>query len=90
MKILWQVKTGHTLPYFHINEDEKSKPSHTNFDFVHNSIYIFHSVPSPIMGPKMLVGAYQRHLAMTPADANFEVAVFHEPQINPQAHGIPL
>ena len=28
--------------------------------------------------------------AMTPADANFGVAVFHEPRINPQAHGIPL
>ena len=38
----------------------------------------------------VLVGAYQRHLAMTPADAKFGVAVFHEPRINPQAHGIPL
>ena len=37
-----------------------------------------------------LVGANQRHLAMTPADAKFGVAVFHEPRINPQAHGIPL
>ena len=38
------------------------------------------------MVPKMLVGAYQRHLAMTPADAKFGVAVFQEPRINPQAH----
>ena len=27
-------------------------------------------MPSPATAPKMLVGAYQRHLAMTPADAN--------------------
>ena len=38
----------------------------------------------------LAVGAYQRHLAMTPADAKFGVAVFHEPRINPQAHGISL
>jgi len=44
----------------------------------------------PATAPKMFVGAYQRHLAMTPADAKFGVAVFHEPRINPQAHGIPL
>ena len=28
--------------------------------------------------------------AMTPVDTNFGVAVFHEPRINPQAHGILL
>ena len=43
---------------------------------------VFRGVPA--------VGAYQHHLAMTPADANFGVAVFHEPRINPQAHGIQM
>ena len=38
----------------------------------------------------VFVGAYQCHLAMTTADAKFGVAVFHEPRINPQVHGIPL
>jgi hypothetical protein len=46
----------------------------TNFDFVHNFVYILQSVPSPATAPKMLVGAYQRHhreTAMTLADANW-------------------
>ena len=31
------------------------------FNFVHNFVYIFHSVPSPATAPKILVGVYQRH-----------------------------
>ena len=44
----------------------------------------------PFVLDQDFVGAYQRHLAMSPTDANCGVAVFHEPRINPQAHGIPL
>ena len=46
----------------------------TNFDFVHNFVYIFHSMPSLATAPKMLVGTYQRHhweIAMIPIDANW-------------------
>ena len=73
---LRQVEIGHTLPYFHINKDRnKAKLAglaseyQSSISFI-TFAYVLQSMPSPAMAPKMLVGAYQRHLAMTPADAN--------------------
>ena len=39
-------------------------------------------MPSPATAPKMLVGAYQRHLAMTPADANLGWQYFMNHELN--------
>ena len=75
MKVLWQIETGHTLPYFHINTNKKTKSSSLFSKRIQililftTFIYIFHSVPSSATAPKMLIGAYQRHHQESSNDA---------------------
>ena len=78
MKVLRQVRSYTTLFSYQQRQENKAKlaclASDTNFDFVHNFVYILQYVPSPATAPKMLVGAYQRQhreTAMMPADANW-------------------
>ena len=72
---------------------DHQQQANTNFDFVHNFIYILQSVPSPAIVPKNACWRLPTSLLGNSDDASrrqFGVAVLHEPRINPQAHGIPL
>ena len=69
-----QNRSYTTLFSYQRRQENKAKlaclASEYQFRFCSQLCLYFHSVPSPATVPKMLIGAYQHHLAMTPADAN--------------------